>query len=291
MSTKREKILAIAKQLFIEQGISGTTIANIASQAEIAKGSVYSYFKSKQDIVVALLNQSVEQSQEKLEALIADSEVKGKALLKHYIKLELGLMSEERALNQVITTDSSLTMNEDLLQFMQDFRGSYYQNQVKLITAAYGDDIADWRMDFLALINGALQEYGIYITLDNADLTLEHSAEVMAHGLDAALHSLMQSDLTPALSTDILPIYGEDKNVRHIAKAEKILAEMQVMMEKLDEKEQLVVRETLSLLGQQLEQTPNNPVLTRALIANLSPYSELHGLRIRLADVLDVQLI
>ena len=54
---KREVILAAAKQLFGHYGYRRTSIDNIAQEARIAKGTVYLYFKSKEEIFRALCQQ------------------------------------------------------------------------------------------------------------------------------------------------------------------------------------------------------------------------------------------
>lgn len=57
-----EKILETALSLFAEKGYKETTIDEIAKECNIAKGSVYVYFKSKEDIAINVLNKSIEES-------------------------------------------------------------------------------------------------------------------------------------------------------------------------------------------------------------------------------------
>ena len=59
-SLKRDLILATAAQLFDAQPDSLPTAAEIAKQSGIAKGTVYLYFKSKEEIFLALLEQHYE---------------------------------------------------------------------------------------------------------------------------------------------------------------------------------------------------------------------------------------
>ncbi len=59
-SLKRDLILATASQLFNTQPDALPTAAEIAKQSGIAKGTVYLYFKSKEEIFLALLEQHYE---------------------------------------------------------------------------------------------------------------------------------------------------------------------------------------------------------------------------------------
>lgn len=54
---KRTRLVEAADKLFYEQGVSMTTLANIAALAEVPLGNVYYYFKSKDSIVLAVLEQ------------------------------------------------------------------------------------------------------------------------------------------------------------------------------------------------------------------------------------------
>jgi AcrR family transcriptional regulator len=56
---KRERLVAAACQLVYQQGVEKTTIADIAQAAEVPVGNVYYYFKTKDDIVSAVIETHV----------------------------------------------------------------------------------------------------------------------------------------------------------------------------------------------------------------------------------------
>jgi AcrR family transcriptional regulator len=49
--TKQERILRAARRLFTSQGFEATAIAEIATEAGVADGSIYTYFASKRDLL------------------------------------------------------------------------------------------------------------------------------------------------------------------------------------------------------------------------------------------------
>lgn len=53
---KREKLLHAAKALIYQRGFSQTTLAEIAQSAQIALGNVYYYFKTKDDLARAVID-------------------------------------------------------------------------------------------------------------------------------------------------------------------------------------------------------------------------------------------
>lgn len=54
-SPKRLAIVEAAARVFSEQGLARTRMADVAEAADVGKGTVYEYFKSKDDLVFAVL--------------------------------------------------------------------------------------------------------------------------------------------------------------------------------------------------------------------------------------------
>lgn len=83
----REYILEAAGDLFSRQGINATSVDNIAAQAQVAKVTLYKYFKSKELLIIEYLRAQDEKLWEKLadvsrqENALADLETWVSALL------------------------------------------------------------------------------------------------------------------------------------------------------------------------------------------------------------------
>jgi TetR/AcrR family transcriptional regulator, transcriptional repressor for nem operon len=60
----KERILAAAKDLFLSQGYAGTTVDAICAKAKLTKGSFYYFFKSKEDLGLAVMEWTVDRANE-----------------------------------------------------------------------------------------------------------------------------------------------------------------------------------------------------------------------------------
>ena len=58
--TRRELVLAAAREAFFELGLEGASLREIAKRAGYTPGALYSYFNSKEDVYAALLGESLE---------------------------------------------------------------------------------------------------------------------------------------------------------------------------------------------------------------------------------------
>ena len=59
---KRERLIESAKTLIHEQGVHPTTLAEVATHANVPPGNVYYYFKTKQDLIGAVVEDYVSQA-------------------------------------------------------------------------------------------------------------------------------------------------------------------------------------------------------------------------------------
>ncbi len=53
MSTKRERLIETARDLFYHQGFAKTSLKDIANRADVPLGNIYYYFKTKDDLGLA----------------------------------------------------------------------------------------------------------------------------------------------------------------------------------------------------------------------------------------------
>jgi AcrR family transcriptional regulator len=67
---KRERLVAAAGELVYRQGVTRTTLADIAQAADVPVGNVYYYFKTKDDIIAAV----VHAQRDRLESSFAELE-------------------------------------------------------------------------------------------------------------------------------------------------------------------------------------------------------------------------
>ena len=86
----REKILNTATQLFIQKGSEKTSMQDIAQTAGISKGAIYHHFKSKDEIVFAVLRSRQELMEEEMKQWLKDTEnLTGREQLQTILKSNL----------------------------------------------------------------------------------------------------------------------------------------------------------------------------------------------------------
>jgi TetR/AcrR family fatty acid metabolism transcriptional regulator len=99
---KRERILDAAVRVFAKKGFHATRVSEVAKAAGVADGTIYLYFKSKDELLVSLFEDRVEKLLEFLETELPRAEG-APAKLRRVIEIQLGLLDGERDLAEVVT--------------------------------------------------------------------------------------------------------------------------------------------------------------------------------------------
>lgn len=101
---KRERILKAAVKVFAKNGFYATRVSEIAKAAGVADGTIYLYFKNKDDVLVTIFEEGI---QELLAILreVAGSDEPFERRVSRIIELQLGLLEEQRDLAEVITVN------------------------------------------------------------------------------------------------------------------------------------------------------------------------------------------
>lgn len=71
---RREEIITAAEQIFFEKGLAATTMDEVAEKAELSKGTLYLYYKSKEDLYMAVAMRGQEILERLFEEAVSTSE-------------------------------------------------------------------------------------------------------------------------------------------------------------------------------------------------------------------------
>jgi TetR/AcrR family fatty acid metabolism transcriptional regulator len=132
-SDKRDRILEAAVKVFARKGYFAARVADIASQAGVADGTIYLYFRNKEDILVSLFDEimaeHIEKGREEL-AAVEGAQARLLVIAQHHLRL-LGGNRDLAVVFQVELRQST--------KFMERFT-------------------AGWLHDYLAVISEVVEE-------------------------------------------------------------------------------------------------------------------------------------
>ena len=131
ISDKREAILRAATTVFARNGYFNSKVADIAREAGIADGTVYLYFKSKEEILHSVFDRSVEEALEAARQrvkLIEDPREK----LRQIAHLHLERLGADRDLAVVFQVEL-----RGSTKFMEEFSAAGFAEYLALIRSTF----------------------------------------------------------------------------------------------------------------------------------------------------------
>jgi AcrR family transcriptional regulator len=100
---RREEIISAALKIFGNKGFAATRAEDIANQAGIGKGTIYLYFRSKEDIYVAAVQHAIDQINERIQVRLQVAE--GIRQRIHvYVTVRLEFWLEQKSLYRLLLT-------------------------------------------------------------------------------------------------------------------------------------------------------------------------------------------
>ena len=169
---KRDRILRAAIRVFAQNGFYATRVSEIAKAAGVADGTIYLYFKNKDDVLISIFEEGIQ----RLLAILRDvaaSDAPAEARIAKIIELQLGLLEDQRDLAEVITVN--LRQSSQLLK-------------------QYATPLFMEYIDVLAGIVRDGQEQGVF----RADLSPRVVARSLFGALDALLLTWALGEADPA---------------------------------------------------------------------------------------------
>ena len=159
ITDKREAILRAAVKVFAQKGFFNSKVADVAKEAGIADGTVYLYFKSKDEILHSVFDRAMEEFISEGKREIADVAEPDKKLRK-IAHLHLERLSADRNLAIVFQVEL-----RGSTKFMEEFSGGGFAEYLDIIrqTIAEGQRQGVFRKDLKPVIcakilYGALDE-------------------------------------------------------------------------------------------------------------------------------------
>ncbi len=158
-ANKYDQILKAAIKVFADRGFSQSTIAQIAQQAGVADGTIYLYFKNKDDILVQFYERMTEHVSERFHAAVKEGTT---AIEKLYNLVRAHLEVFQSQASGAIVYQSETHLQWRLVQEPTRQMSKMYREVISKLVAL-GQQEGTIRPDLYVglvkrLINGAVEE-------------------------------------------------------------------------------------------------------------------------------------
>ena len=124
---KRERILDAAEKVFAERGFFAAKVADVAREAGVADGTIYLYFKNKDDLLVSLFEARMEIVNRTLAEAVAGA-TQPRAQLTAFVRAYLALVVDQPTAAEVLTIELRQST-----KFMREYHATGFGELLRLL--------------------------------------------------------------------------------------------------------------------------------------------------------------
>jgi len=140
---RKAQILDAAAIVFSQQGFTNTRMDDIVKQSELSKGALYWYFKSKDEIITALMHRFFDQDLESFDHLLEEHGSARDTIL-YYVN---GLVSTYREMQSLVPLVydyySSAIRDTEKREFFKNYFQQYQARMREIVQ--YGIDVGEFK--------------------------------------------------------------------------------------------------------------------------------------------------
>lgn len=162
VNRKREHILDAALRVFAEKGYHAATMQEISKEAGIAKGSVYSYFESKEQLLVSIFELYTKKIEARLQQFDQEKQFSPLKKLEMQIEYTFRQLAKYRHFVIMHSRGNEVPLSDDLKRVLiriHLLELTWYQTQIKEI---YGRNIEPYTLDLATVVQALIREFLLY---------------------------------------------------------------------------------------------------------------------------------
>lgn len=255
---KKQLIMEKALELFAEQGFEATSVQQITEHCGISKGAFYLSFKSKNELILALLDHFLRKILSDIDYLVKNT--KNPALLYEFYETLFHSFQKHHDFAKLLLKEQILTINDTFMNKMYAYEVSFEKMILTLLERNYGETIKKSKYDLIYCVKGLINTYSQLLLFGDAPFDVK----LLAQSLVEKTNILAKYTTIPFISQELLQTLKSPTN-ENITK-EQLL---EMMEEKIEEMEDSIEKESLSLLKEHLLEPSFSPAIVKGLLENI----------------------
>lgn len=195
MKDRKQHVIKMALQLFIEKGYQATSIQDILDFSGISKGTFYNYFSSKSELLIAIYKSIYKQIEKQRNDLLLGQDPANIEIFKK--QLELQLVTNKKYKLIALYEEVLASNDVDLKQFIQRSRIRSLRWMFERFIDIFGEEKKPYLLDCAIMFTGILQHNLMYNRMANPsgeriNQVIRYSVERLVHMVNEVSESKEQ---------------------------------------------------------------------------------------------------
>ncbi|WOV86482.1 TetR/AcrR family transcriptional regulator [Sporosarcina oncorhynchi] len=262
MTIKKRLIMEKALELFAEQGFEATSVQQITDRCGMSKGAFYLSFKSKDELIAALIDYFTTQFTSNIDYLVKTTKNDDELLYKFfYTVFESFYKHSDFA--KVLIKEQMRSFNKEFIIKMRSYDQMLENTILSMVERLYDEEVSRTKHDLVFCIKGFMKMYSELFIFYNTPLDLD----LLAQSLKEKTNLLANHITIPFVSNELVQQFKQ-QSCKEVTK-DQILG---VIDQTIDDIEESIEKESLILLKQELLEPTLSRPLVKGLLENIQPH-------------------
>ena len=273
MKAKDMQIIEVGMRLFASKGFSATSVQEIASESGISKGAFYLHFKSKDDLLLAILQHHFDMIHKAFSEVTKDIQNPRDKLIREQMALYSHFITH-RELLVMLAKEQAIPRNDTIKQLLFEKQMESHQHYRKRIIEIYGPEVEPFSWDITIILEGIVKSYMGVLLFSTHDFDLKSLTEFLHNRLDSIVKDIHKDKpfLTKDKAESILAnfLFSDHPSMSNVLK------NLEEEIEKLGSDELVI---TFQVLKEEIgKEKPRLPVIN-GMLSNFDGYPTLDSYR------------
>lgn len=256
---KKQLIMEKALELFSEQGFEATSVQQITERCGISKGAFYLSFKTKDELLISMVENYLQQFVTDVDQVVRSSLSKDIILVEFY-KSIFQAFKKHAASARVFLNEKVLLTKKELFQKIIAYDIEMSKSIIYMLEQLYQDKLDDTKYDVMYCIKGFMKSYSELFIFSDIPLDLDQLSKSLAEKTEI----LAKYTTIPFMTEELVQLTAKPCN-EDFSK-ESLL---ELIEQHLDGLIDTIERESLELLKEQVENPTYSKPIIKGLIENI----------------------
>lgn len=256
---KKQLIMEKALELFAKQGFEATSVQQITDHCGISKGAFYLSFKSKDELIVGLIDHFLKEFTSDIDYVVNHTKNNGDLLYNFYYT-SFNSFQKHSDFAKILMKELMQSFDEELFSKFHTYNKSLETVILAMIERLYEETDEYLKFDLAFCIKGFLKTYSELILLYKFPLDMDLLIRSLVEKTN-----LLAKNMTISFISDDL-IKALDQPVNEELSLEKII---EIVEKNIEDMEDSIEKESLILLKQELSKPSLPPAIVKGLLANI----------------------
>ncbi|WP_244163255.1 TetR/AcrR family transcriptional regulator [Paenibacillus pectinilyticus] len=282
----KQRIMDSTVRFFSEKGYVATSIQDIADDCGIAKGSLYKFFPSKEDLFIEVHLAKQNQLLADIAEIRANPDLSLQEIFIRETESQLNFFVQNKFIMkdilEVNATEGKIT------EFLLQLRANLLTMSKEGVIRRFGEAVEPHVWDLIVMYAGIMHEYLFLLVFENAPLNIREISEYMVDRYEEMAENVIRKNPKPILRTDMMAMYMDASCMNLFQpkheQIETLLAQLSSSVKELPcaNHRRTELQEAIQILQSELALESPKMVLLRAILHFLENEPELKGTAVQL---------